>query len=150
MKKNSDLKKEQAITFVPEGESWKEEAIQIVPAGENWKHDAIIFDTDTLPEDINYLLLIVYHDEDMDDDIKTFEWIRGREEVYKFLKNYIESECIDMVESKVLTEVVQAGKGITVLQFMRYIRDKELIIDETGFDIEEYVLDEPELTGDID
>jgi hypothetical protein len=90
------------------------------------------------PEERQYLLLYVASAEDGEEDIKSFEFIKGRTRVYDFIKGVIDS--IDIHESKVLVEGVTLEGMISVYEFMKHIS----ILLEDNFDIEDYNY------GDID
>jgi hypothetical protein len=81
-----------------------------------------------------YLVLYYATDED-DNDVKSFEICTGRTETFNFIKNMIES--INIHDSLVLSENNTLKNIISVYEFMKYLRDNDLIYDKT-FDIEEY------------
>lgn len=82
------------------------------------------------PEEKEYLLL--YTGEYEGEEIKSYEFIKGRTNIYEFIKNMI--ECIDIHESLVLSESVKISDAISVYKFMKtfeeYFKD--------SFDIEDY------------
>lgn len=89
------------------------------------------------PKFKEYLLLLKYFDSNEGDGyINSFEIIEGRKEVYKFLKDNI--EFYDPEISLVMTSQTPLSKAITVVQFIRHLKDNELVSMDDGFDISEY------------
>lgn len=136
MKTKNNIK-ESAIEFLKNGQSYKNNAIEFVDDN-SWKDTVIIPDDSIDPEERKYLLLLVLITEDENEEKNIFEWIIGRTDTYNRLKSYIIAEAIDIVDSKVLSESSKVSNHISVLQFIRHLRDNELIDDKSDFDIEEY------------
>ena len=94
------------------------------------------------PKFKQYLLLLKYYDGNEGDGyINSFEIIEGRKEAYKFLKENI--DFYDPNESLVMTEQTPLSKAITVIQFIKHLKDNELVNMEDGFDIMEYINEKP-------
>ena len=89
------------------------------------------------PKYKTYLLLLKYYDGNEGDGfINSFEIIENRKEVYKFLRDNI--DFYDPNESLVMTDQTPLSKAITVVQFIKHLKDNELVTMEDGFDIMEY------------
>lgn len=72
-------------------------------------------------------------------EYRDFDWKVGRQTTYDYLRDLIMNEedfIIDIHASLVISESVNILDGISVYTFMKHF--KELVVDETGFDIEEY------------
>lgn len=108
-----------------------------VPRGQ--KIDPITFDSKL--KDANhrqYLLLLITSHPESTDTPNTFEIIQGRDEVYKFIRDNIED--IDVVDSRIMVTHQSLEESITLLQFVRHIKDEHLVEDD-DFDIMDYVID---------
>jgi len=89
------------------------------------------------PEEREYLLLLVYYDEDLD---STYKGIVGRQNVFDYIKDNIET--IDIKKSVILAETVAIKDGISIYKFMSdCIKGETPVENEDGFDIEEYNID---------
>lgn len=92
------------------------------------------------PNERQYLVLLSgdYKDND-NQEYRDFEWIVGRQRLYDYLRDLILSEddvIIDIHKSLIISETVTINDYVSVYEFMRAV--KNIVIDETGFDIEEY------------
>ena len=88
------------------------------------------------PEQRQYVLLITGYDSD--EEIYNWESITGRTRTYNFIVDNIDFYNMDPKKSFVLTANVALKDAITVEEFVKYIKNSELMEDD-GFDIEEYV-----------
>lgn len=82
------------------------------------------------PEVKEYLLLMEYKETGENE----YKFIIGRTETYKFIKDIIDE--LDIDESFVIVESVKIKDRITVYEFMRMCKDRNLFDDD--FDINEY------------
>lgn len=76
-------------------------------------------------------------------EYRDFEWVIGRQRLYDYLKDLIlneEDAIIDIHKSLVISESVTINDYISVYEFMKTFKD--IVIDDTGFDIEEYNIEE--------
>jgi len=89
------------------------------------------------PEDPEYrqYLLLMY----LSDSNTSWETIIGRNATYEYIKNNIEE--FDPDQSLVLTENVPYKDAYSVTQFVKYVRNANLV-DEDDFEIEAYSLEE--------
>ena len=79
-------------------------------------------------------------------DVRDFEFIVGRENVYNYIKDLLLSEddedsdfIANIHESEIISESSSIVDGITFYEFMKHFKD---IVDPEGdFDIEEYNVD---------
>jgi len=124
----------------------------IVPAGQK-PIPAITFEslefTGTDPDYVMYLLLLKDLDDDDTDPLQTWEVHMGRQDTYDHLKDFIMADFIDVSESFIYsTESTNRNIAdvITVYRFMKLMKDNDLVIDNSGFDIDSYrcILDEDE------
>lgn len=88
------------------------------------------------PEQRQYILMITSYEED--ENMYTWEAITGRTNTYYWLTDNIENRAIDPEKSFVLTENVPFKDALTIANFIRYVKNAELV-EPDGFDIEEYV-----------
>ena len=93
-----------------------------------FRHDEL-----TPPEDREYLLLLVYNDETVEN---SYLGISGRQEVFNFIVN--NAEYIDCVESKIMAETTKMKDMWTLYQFAKMCVDNEMVENPTGFDPTEY------------
>ena len=63
-----------------------------------------------------------------------------RQDAYDYIKTHIEE--IDLVESFVLSSETMLKESINAGQFMLHMIDNDFIIDETSFDINDYLPDD--------
>lgn len=101
---------------------------------------------DKTPNEKLYLVLLKGENKNDDRlDFKDFQWIVGRQKVYEYLRDlirYEEDALIDIHASSIISETVTINDYISVYEFMKTFKD--IVIDDTGFDIEEYNIE-----GDI-
>lgn len=91
----------------------------------------------TRPEDKEYILLYTdlgYEDEDVEFPLR-WEAVVGRNEAYNNIKCNI--DVIDIDKSLVLVDTVPLKDSMTVRQFMSWIKNGNIIEDES-FDINDY------------
>lgn len=111
-------KKRSVVTFVERGT----------------KVNPISFDKSSIdPSKKQYLLLIYYYTDEIDKE-RSFEIITGRLEVYQFIKD--NKDIINLEDSRILLTYQTLEDSITLLQFVRHLKDNELVQDD-GFDIDE-------------
>lgn len=118
---------------------------------DNNKHirPGIIFtdDREKVPNERQYIVLLrgdVRDNESL--EYRDFEWVVGRQKLYDYLKDLIVNEedvVINIHTSIILSETHKITDHLTVYEFMKAA--KNMVIDETGFDIEEYNIE-----GDIE
>ncbi len=89
------------------------------------------------PEQRQYVLLMKCVD---DNEEEYFKWesMTGRTYCYNYIVNNIDLFSIYPDESFVLTERVSLKDAITISEFVRYLKNAELV-EEDGFDIDEYI-----------
>ncbi len=101
---------------------------------------------DKTPNEKLYLVLLKGENKnDERFDYKDFQWIIGRQKLYEYLRDLIRYEediLINIHDSLVISETVTINDYISVYEFMKTFKD--IVIDDTGFDIEEYNIE-----GDI-
>jgi hypothetical protein len=90
------------------------------------------------PEEKLYLILIVGFDEE-GNEFRDFEWVTGRTTAYEFIKDTAKEERADLFQSKIIAETQPIEKAKTLVEFMRYCSDNELVQEDSGFDIMDYV-----------
>lgn len=88
------------------------------------------------PEQREYVLLITGYDSD--EEIYNWESIVGRTRTYNFIVDNIDFYNMDPKKSFVLTANVCLKDALTVEEFVKYIKNSELV-EEDMFDIEEYI-----------
>lgn len=96
------------------------------------------------PNERQYLVLLTgdYKDND-NQEYRDFEWIVGRQRLYDYLRDLILSEddvIIDIHKSLIIAETVTINDYVSVYVFMKAV--KNIVIDDTGFDIEEYNIED--------
>ena len=87
------------------------------------------------------LLLIITSDVDNQEDENTFKFIKGRQEVYDYIKGELEAGVnLDCMKSLVLVDSpkISISKGVSVYSFMNDMRERGNVIDVSSFDIEDY------------
>lgn len=94
------------------------------------------------PNEKMYLVLLKgdYIDNEVA-EYRDFEWIVGRQNLYEYLRDHITNEgddcfIIDIHKSLIISESVNILDSISVYEFMKSFKD--IVNDDTGFDIEEY------------
>ena len=90
----------------------------------------------TLPDKREYLLLLSYHDNKIEN---TYQGCIGRQNVFDFIKSIVEE--IDIEKSLILAETVQLKDAINIYEFMRECILNKTVENDDGFDIEEYIID---------
>lgn len=81
------------------------------------------------PEVKEYLVLYEY----IEDKTTEFTFITGRTQTYEFLKSIIDK--IDLDNSYVIVESVKISDRITVYEFLKMCKDRQLFNDD--FDVDE-------------
>ena len=89
------------------------------------------------PEQRQYVLLMKCVD-DRDGEIFRWESMTGRTECYNYIVDNIDVFSIYPDESFVLTENVPLKDALTISEFIRYLKNSELVEDD-GFDIDVYI-----------
>lgn len=120
------MDKQEAVVFHQEGEQL--EAVTFAPEKKS-------------AEQRKYLLLLDFM-EDEDGIDSTYFIAHGRTEAYFKIKYFIDE--IDVDTSIVILEgkrCLVEGEYITVLQFLRHIRDNELVEDSDPRDIDDIILE---------
>lgn len=94
------------------------------------------------PNEKMYLVLLKgdYIDNEVA-EYRDYEWIVGRQNLYEYLRDQITNEgddcfIIDIHKSLIISESVNILDSISVYEFMKSFKD--IVNDDTGFDIEEY------------
>ena len=128
---NENNKAKEAVVFHAKGDDqWLKDALSPVS-----------FDsTKKSPENRQYLVLLYFTEEAAEnmEYPNTFIVATGRTNTYNEIKNML--GIIDLEESVVMLEGNPAlVDQITVLQFLRHIRDDELIEDESGYVVDEAI-----------
>ena len=92
--------------------------------------------TPTDPETRQYVLLMKC----IDNNTEFYQWesMEGRTETYNYIVDNIDILNIYPEESFVLTENVALKDALTIAEFVRYLKNSELV-EEDGFNIEEYI-----------
>lgn len=93
------------------------------------------------PNEKMYLILISGEivDRHREGEYRDYEWKIGRQNAYEYIRDLIMNEedvYIDIHKSMIISESVNILDAISIYEFMKLV--KEVVIDETGFDIEEY------------
>lgn len=91
----------------------------------------------TKPEDKEYILLYtdLGYEEDLEEFPLRWEAVIGRKTAYDNIKANI--DVIDVDKSLVLVDTVPLKESLTVRQFMNYIKNGNIIEDDT-FDVNDY------------
>lgn len=104
-----------------------------------------------------YKYLVLLEGEYIDSDgenYKSYEIIKGRQATYDFIKDLLESQntgiseyIVDVSKSKIIVEPpvitpetprITLSNMLSVYAFMKAMKEKGRIVDESSFDIEEY------------
>ena len=96
-----------------------------------------IFRRDELepPEKKEYLILLVYNDEDIED---SYQGILGRQEAFDYIvKN---ADIIDMNKSMILAETTKMKDMWSVLKFTKMCINNQMVVNDTEFNPREYEL----------
>ena len=95
---------------------------------------------DKTPNEKLYLVLLQGEFKDNENaEYRDFEWVVGRQRLYEYLRDLILNEedvLIDIHKTVVISESVTINDYISIYEFMKTFKD--IVVDETGFDIEEY------------
>ena len=95
---------------------------------------------DTEP-DKTYLILIDGEDED-GKRFRDWEIKVGRQAAYDYIKDILESKyaAIDVHESKIIvsSDKVKVTDGVSIYKFMKGMKERDMIVDYSAFDIEDY------------
>lgn len=84
--------------------------------------------------DNDKIYIVLYYGIKENNDIKSFEILKGRVATYKYLKGI--SEFININESKVITDNVLLEESLSVYEFIKYIKNQYNVDD--NFDIDKY------------
>lgn len=101
-----------------------------------------------------YLVLLYFEPKNENtEQVRDFAFITGRQIVYDTLREYLISDSelkLDAMKSRVLVDSpkVQISHPYSVFAFMRDMREKLLIKDDTSFDIYDYYYDYEENDDD--
>lgn len=88
------------------------------------------------PEERQYIILMNIHDQEGEQYL--WEAMTGRTTMYDYIVDNIDELGIDPENSFVLTENVPYKDALSVANFIRYLKNSEMVPDD-GFDIEEYI-----------
>ena len=94
------------------------------------------------PDSKLYLLLLEVLDSEDGEEIRDWAVKMGRQDTYDYLKNLVISEAIDPHKSFIIAGDVKFDEAITVYKFLKSMREKELVLDGSDFEIDEYGLGE--------
>lgn len=105
--------------------------------GDDWKSPIKVTDQKKFNgETKQYLVLIYFLDESTYNLATTFSVVQGRSAAYFYIKDYLGE--IDLEKSLVVLEGKRAFEdNITVAQFLRHVRDEELVEDEEGYVVDD-------------
>ena len=83
------------------------------------------------------------------ENVRDFAFVTGRSVVYKMLRDYLTADSdlqLDAMKSRILVDSpkVQISHPYSVFAFMRDMKEKLLVTDDTSFDIYDYYYDEEE------
>lgn len=123
---------------------------RIVPPGENVKPGSFMEDTPS----VNKLYLLLLYITSSDDNVEEehiFKFVRGRQNAYDALKELLETEGnVDCMKSRVLVDSpkIQISHKCSVFTFMRDMKERKLIEDDSRFDIYDYYYEEAEEDGE--
>ncbi len=100
-------------------------------------------------EERNYLILLVGENRDAEaSEYKDWKFITGRQEAYDFIKRYVTSEYvyIDVHKSRIISNAstITIDRSISVYKFVKGMRAKDNIVDDTSFDISDYAYEDEE------
>lgn len=84
--------------------------------------------------DNDKIYIVLYYGIKENNDIKSFEILKGRVATYKYLKGI--SEFININESKVITDNVLLEESLSVYEFIKYIKNQYNVDD--NFDVDKY------------
>lgn len=92
------------------------------------------------PDSKVYLLLLLTNDEDGED--RDWAVMIGRQNTYNYLKNLIEAEAIDPNTSFILSGNQKCEDAITIFRFMKICIENTKVLDDSGFDINDWAQSE--------
>lgn len=97
------------------------------------------------PSEKLYLILKYYEETELDgEEIRDFEFFTGTsQDLYDYLKSEIEADTttqLDIMRSRILVDSpkISISHKCTVYMFMKDLRDRGTVVDDTNFDIEDY------------
>ena len=92
-----------------------------------------------------YLVLKYYDEKDLDgEEIRDFEFFEGTsQDLYDYLKAEIEADSdtqLDVMRSRILVDSpkISISHKCSVYMFMKDLRNRGVVLDNTSFDIEDY------------
>ncbi len=92
-----------------------------------------------------YLVLKYYDEKDLDgEEIRDFEFFEGTsQDLYDYLKAEIEADSdtqLDVMRSRILVDSpkISISHKCSVYMFMKDLRNRGVVMDDTSFDIEDY------------
>lgn len=90
------------------------------------------------PEEKQYILLYTEVGQDDSDSPLPFRWeaCQGRTNAYDYIKN--NAPIIDIDKSIILVEDVPVKDALTIREFVKHLKNSELVNLYDGFDIDEY------------
>lgn len=94
-----------------------------------------------------YLLLLTMKDDDPDSAERTWEVIKGRENLYVYIRQNLDSFYI--TKSYVLVEQSTLEEMITVREFMKHCENIDILRDD-NFDIDDYLDEEDDIDDEDD
>lgn len=87
------------------------------------------------PENREYLLLLVYNDEELED---TYQGILGRQEAFDYITS--NADIIDMNKSMILSETTKLKDMWSVLHFVKKCIENDMVKNPNNFDYSGYEL----------
>jgi hypothetical protein len=134
-----------AIDFDYEGEGADEKKeeikLEVKPQEETKKEEPKLVDAISfLDEPIDaaekeYLMFYTYGD-DKGNEVKDWELITGRKQLYEFIKGLIETLNLD--ESFILADKEILNNRLTVYEFMKYVVEEQKLYPDDNFNIDDY------------
>lgn len=89
------------------------------------------------PEQRQYI--IMYTAVDNDEEVYRWEAMTGRTTMYEWIRDNIDEIMIEPNESYVLVETVPYKDALTVVEFIKYLQNADMV-DRNEFDIDEYLV----------
>ena len=86
--------------------------------------------------DKKYLICYQYGDDEGNDEIEGHKIIRGRKNLYEFIKQMVETMNLD--ESFILSDTSVLEKRISVYDFMKLVVEAQGLYPEDDFNIDDY------------
>lgn len=100
--------------------------------------EAIRQQLDLPPSEKTYLLLLVNIDDDGDGTYTSFEFITGRDEAYKFIRDIVVNEDkVHLEDSLVLANGCLFEQTLNFIKFLQIMKERYYQNDD--FDIDEYI-----------